>query len=93
MVICCVHMNTVRTTVTFDASLYRQLSVQAAVMGVGFSEFLNRKLENPNVGSHANAGTSTIAKHQAVVRVLGKKFGKTDWTKLVRAERNSGHDR
>ncbi|MBI5613643.1 hypothetical protein HY947_01855 [Candidatus Gottesmanbacteria bacterium] len=86
-------MNTVRTTVTFDTSLYRQLSVQAAVMGLGFSEYLNRKLENPNVGSHTDVKIGTIAKHQTIFRALGKKFGKTNWTKLVRAERNSGHDR
>lgn len=85
-------MNTVRTTITLDASLHRQLSLQAMMLGVGFSDLINRKLVNQNVGSHSDTKVNVIAKHQAVFRALGKKFGKTDWTRLVREERNSGHD-
>ena len=62
------------------------------MLGVGFSDLINRKLVNQNVGNHSDTKISVIAKHKAVFRALGKKFGKTDWTRLVREERNSGHD-
>lgn len=81
-------MNTVRTTIVFDEALYRQLTVQAAVMGVGLSELVNKKLVNRNVGLDDEAKERLLAKQRAIFRALGKKLGPTDWTKLVREERN-----
>ncbi|MBI3956172.1 hypothetical protein HY339_02855 [Candidatus Gottesmanbacteria bacterium] len=81
-------MNTVRTTVVFDAMLYRQLSVQAAVMGLGLSELVNQKLANANVGSASVSTEEKIAKNLTFFRALGKKMGKTNWAKLVREERD-----
>ena len=81
-------MNTVRTTITFDEALYRQLSIQAAVMGVGLSDLVNKKLVNGNVGFATQTAEEKVAKSRAFFRALGKKMGKTDWTKLVREERD-----
>lgn len=81
-------MNTVRTTIVFDTALYKQLSVQAAVMGVGFSDLVNRKLVNANVGAVPVSSEEKIAKNRAFFRAFGKKTGKTDWARLVREERD-----
>lgn len=81
-------MNTVRTTVILNASLHRQLSLQATMMGVGLSDIVNRKLANQNVGVSASSTANKIAKNLMLFRALAKKTGKTDWTKLVREERD-----
>lgn len=80
-------MNTVRTTITLDASLHRQLSLQAMMLGVVFSDLINRKLVNKNVGALSDNAQQNIAKNRTLFRALGRKVGKTDWTKLVRNER------
>ncbi len=81
-------MNTIRTTITFTEALYRQLSIQAAVMGVGLSDLVNRKLANVNAGTSDVSAEQKIRENRAFFRALGKKLGRTDWTKLVREERN-----
>ncbi|MEK9143106.1 MAG: hypothetical protein AAB481_00540 [Patescibacteria group bacterium] len=81
-------MNTVRTTIVFDETLYRQLAVQAAVMGVGLSELVNKKLVNKNIGGDSASSAATIASNLSFFRALGKKAGKTDWVTLVRDERD-----
>jgi hypothetical protein len=84
-------MNTVRTTITFDSALYRRLSVQAAMMGVGISKLVNKKLVNGNVGFTVQTIEEKIAQNRAFFRSLGRKMGQTDWTKLVREERDRDH--
>ena len=81
-------MNTIRTTITFHEALYRQLAVQAAVMGVGLSDLVNRKLTNVNAGTSDASAKQKIRENRAFFRALGKKLGRTDWTKLVREERD-----
>lgn len=81
-------MNKIRTTIVFDEALYRQLSVQAAVMGVGLSELVNKKLVNRHIGADSDVKANLLAKQRAVFRALGKKYGRTDWAKLVREERD-----
>jgi len=77
-------MNTVRTTVSLDENLHRQLMAQAFSMGKSFSEVINLKLKNANFGIKR----TTAAEDLAFFRKLGKKTGKTDWTKLIREERD-----
>lgn len=86
------HMNTVRTTIVLDTTLHRQLSIQAAMLGVGLSDLINNKLANKNVGSPSERTANIILKNLSLFRILGKKTAKTDWATLVREERERDRD-
>lgn len=81
-------MNSVRTTVSFDETLHRQLLMQALNMGVSLSELINIKLANKNVGSDKSTLEAKINSDVGVFKRLAKKFGKTDWATVVRKERD-----
>lgn len=87
-----VHMNTVRTTIVLDTTVHRQLSIQAAMMGVGLSDLINKKLANKNIGSPSDSMANTISRNLSLFRILGKKATKTDWATLVREERERDRD-
>lgn len=86
------HMNTIRTTIVLDTTLHRQLSIQAAMLGVGLSDLINNKLANKNVGSPSESTANILSKNVSLFRILGKKAVKTDWVKLVREERERDRD-
>lgn len=85
-------MNTVRTTIVLDVVLHRQLSIQAAMLGVGLSDLINKKLANKNVGSPSESTANAISKNLSLFRMLGKKAAKTNWASLVREERERDRD-
>jgi hypothetical protein len=80
-------MNTFRTTVNFDYDLHRQLRLQAASQGVSFSNLVNNMLSNKNLGQKNNAARS-FEEDLTFFRKLAKKYGKVDWVKAVRDERD-----
>lgn len=57
-------------------------------MGVGLSELVNLRLQNVNVGQTNRQADEKINSDVAFFRLLGKKFGKTDWVKAIREERD-----
>lgn len=78
----------IRTTVSFDPMLHQELSVQAAKIGISFSQIVNQKLANKNFGQNKADTKKKVADDLALFRKMGKKLGKTDWTKLIREERD-----
>lgn len=78
----------IRTTVSFEPELHQELSVQAAKIGVSFSQIVNRKLSNQNFGQNKSDIEKKVTADLVFFRRLGKKLGKTDWTKLIRSERD-----
>lgn len=78
----------IRTTVSFDPRLHQELSVQAAKTGISFSQIVNQKLANKNFGQSKSEVEEKVAADLAFFRRLGKKLGKTDWTKIIRQERD-----
>ena len=79
-------MNKIRTTVSFDQDLHRQLSLQAASLNLSLSDLINRKISNKN---YAKTGPSQnqIDADLAFFQKLAKKMGQTNWVSLVRKER------
>lgn len=66
--------------------MHHQLSTLAFNQKKSLSEVINSKLKNANYGSlKSNVSTK---QGLALFAKLGKKAGKTDWTKLVREERD-----
>lgn len=78
----------IRTTVSFEPELHKELSVQATKIGISFSQIVNRKLANKNFGQDKSDIGKKVAADLVSFRKFGKKLGKTDWTKLIRAERD-----
>ncbi|MBI2611819.1 hypothetical protein HYW54_03685 [Candidatus Gottesmanbacteria bacterium] len=79
-------MNTVRTTISLDKNLHRQLLTQAFSMGKSLSQVIDMRLRNINSGKSVRKAKSNS--DLALFARLAKKADKTDWTKLVREERD-----
>ena len=81
-------MNQVRTTISLDAQLHKQLLLQAVSLGVTFSELVNTKLVNKNTGLSQKAIGDSVNADMAFFKTFGRKMGRTNWVKAVRKERD-----
>lgn len=81
-------MNQVRTTISLDEDLHKQLSLTAISMGTTLSDLVNWRLANKNFGQNTNQIQSAINSDLDFFATLAKKAGKTNWVKLIREERN-----
>lgn len=73
-----------RTTVNFDYNLYKQLTYEAASLGVSLSQLINLRLLNFN---YAKKDTSADA-DWSFFRKIAKKYGDFDYGKALREERD-----
>jgi len=83
-------MNTIRTTISIDENLHRQLVLQAFNSGVSFNQLVNSKLTDKKLEEK-----SSLESDVAFFRKLGKKTGKINWVKLIREQREKdfhGHN-
>ena len=78
-------MKKVRTTISLEENLHRQLMTEAFNTNKSLSQIINIKLKNKNFTCEAQID---INKDFALFDRLAKKAGKTDWTKLIREERD-----
>ena len=81
-------MNQIRTTISFDEDLHKQLSLSAISIGTTLSDLINRRLTNKNFGQNTTQIQKSLASDLDFFATLGDKMGKTNWVKLVREERN-----
>ena len=84
-------MNTFRTTVNFDQTLHRQLSMEAAARGVSLSELINQVLSNKNVLCK-DAAMKSYEDDVKFFRAMAKKLGNVDLGKVLRDQRNRVRD-
>lgn len=81
-------MSQIRTTISFDEDLHKQLSLVAVGLGASLSDVVNWRLTNKNYGQSTTQVQATINSDLDFFSTLAKKAGKTNWTKLVREERD-----
>ncbi len=81
-------MSQVRTTISLDEDLHKQLSLSAINMGATLSDLVNWRLTNKNFGQDKTQVQAAIASDLDFFATLAKKAGKTNWVKLVREERD-----
>lgn len=81
-------MNQIRTTISLDEDLHKQLSMAAVNMGATLSDLVNWRLTNKNFGQNQTQVQAAIVSDLDFFATISKKVGKTNWGKLVREERD-----
>ena len=81
-------MNTVRTTISLEADLHRQVLAQANNLGLSMSEVVNKRLMNPNFGKSRAQIEEKIAEDRRFFRQLSHKGRKVDLVKALREYRD-----
>lgn len=81
-------MNQVRTTVTLPSDTHEYLMTMSFKQKKTLGELIDGFVKNKNFLSDKQDIEKRLADFRAFCVKLGKKAGKTDWTKLVREERN-----
>ncbi len=81
-------MGQIRTTISLDEDLHKQLSLSAVSMGATLSNIVNWRLANRNFGQNQAQVQAVITSDLDFFAALSKKIGKTNWAKLIREERD-----
>ena len=84
----CEYMNYVRTTITLPADTHEQLMILSIKKKKTLGELIDGMMKNKNYLASEEEIEKKHAHFMEVCARLGKKYGKTDWTKLVREERD-----
>lgn len=81
-----------RTTINFDLNLYRQLTYDAASMGLSLSQLVNTRLLNNNITKAKTAGQKTFDRDWKFFRQMSAKAKNINWGKALRDERDRDNE-
>lgn len=76
-----------RTTINLDLNLHRQLTYEAASLGLSLSQLVNTRLLNNNMTKTKTAGQKTFDADWNFFRQISQKAKNVNWGKALRRER------
>lgn len=77
-----------RTTINLDLNLHRQLTYEAASLGLSLSQLVNTRLLNNNMTKTKTAGQKAFDADWNFFRQMNQKAKKVNWAKALREERD-----